>query len=310
MRRYRAVVPLLLLLVAPACNRPQTNPAWPVELTRFEPHANNPVFTAAPQGSWDADIRERGWIMKDGDLFKLWYTGYDQNLDRPGELSLRRLGYATSPDGIRWERYPDNPIIEDTWVEDVSVVKHDGVFYLFAELEHGGHWFTSPDGINWERQGPFDIRTREGQQISERAGSTPHVLIVDDVWYFYFQNTGGVWAASSTDGPEQWTLLHEGPVIEPGPEPYDSRKIASDQVLRYNGRWYMYYHGASKDGSAHPWSTHLAASDDGIHWTKYPQNPVVHGKHSAFVVDDGAALRLYTVFGQVDLFWPSKTTTQ
>jgi hypothetical protein len=67
----------------------------------------------------------------------------------------------------------------------------------------------------------------------------------------------------------------------------------------------MYYHGAGTDGAAHPWSTHLAASEDGINWTKYPGNPIVHDKSSAFVVDDGSGLRLYTVNERVDLFWPA-----
>ena len=305
---FSTAVLLVLILGLSGCSQPEAHELWPAELTRFRPEPANPVFTAGPQGGWDPNIRERGWILKEGDVFKLWYTGYNETLDRPEELSLRRIGYATSPDGIRWERHPDNPLIEDVWVEDLSILKHEGTYYMFAEMEHGGHWFTSPDGLDWERQGLFDIHDANGEAIDGRAGSTPHVLIVDGVWYFYFQNTGGVWAASSADGPEQWTLLKDGPVIEPGPQRYDSRKIASDQVLKYKGRWYMYYHGAGKDEEAHPWSTHLAASDDGIHWTKYPGNPIVHDKSSAFVVDDGDGLRLYTVHALVDLFWPDTRT--
>lgn len=42
----------------------------------FSTISDQPIFVAQP-GAWDAKIRERGWILRDGELWKLWYTGYD-----------------------------------------------------------------------------------------------------------------------------------------------------------------------------------------------------------------------------------------
>lgn len=78
--------------------RPATE--FPHELVEFVPGKRNPVFTAAGAGHWDARIRERGWILKEGDQWRMWYTGYDGT--REGQ---KMLGLATSPDGIRWTRH-------------------------------------------------------------------------------------------------------------------------------------------------------------------------------------------------------------
>ena len=62
---------------------------------RFQPMTDQPVFAGDP-GQWDAKIRERGWILKEGDLWRLWYTGFDPNQQPP----LMKLGCATSSDGL------------------------------------------------------------------------------------------------------------------------------------------------------------------------------------------------------------------
>src|SRR5438034_1147992 len=103
---------------------------FPPELVHFVPYRGNPVFTAE-NGKWDTRIRERGWIMREDGVYKLWYTGYDGTPE-----GLRMLGYATSTDGIRWTRHPRNPLLKDVWVEDMMVVKHEGKYYMFAEGRH------------------------------------------------------------------------------------------------------------------------------------------------------------------------------
>ncbi len=88
-----------------------SNPVWsedekfPSELVRFKLTQNQPIFAAAGPMKWDAVIRERGWIMREGDLWKMWYTGYEGKRD-----STLYLGYATSKDGIDWKRYDKNPL--------------------------------------------------------------------------------------------------------------------------------------------------------------------------------------------------------
>ena len=89
-----------------------------------------------------------------------------------------------------------------------------------------------------------------------------------------------------------------------GPEACDRHGIAIDQIVRFDGRWYAYYH-SSPDRRPPSWQTCIAASDDLVHWVKYAGNPLVpvdpdHPKRSsATLVHDGRRLRLYTTHPDV-----------
>ena len=58
-----------------------------------------PVFSAVPN-SWDHKGIESPSVIFDG-TYKMWYAGTDEN-------NKRRVGYATSPDGMNWTRYKHN----------------------------------------------------------------------------------------------------------------------------------------------------------------------------------------------------------
>jgi beta-1,2-mannobiose phosphorylase / 1,2-beta-oligomannan phosphorylase len=81
---------------------------FPAELVDFQAHPANPLFEAAGEGNWDAQIRERGWILFDPEApagqpaWRMWYTGYDGTRE-----GLKQLGLATSRDGVHWERHPE-----------------------------------------------------------------------------------------------------------------------------------------------------------------------------------------------------------
>jgi hypothetical protein len=75
--------------------------------------------------------------------------------------------------------------------------------------------------------------------------------------------------------------------------------------VRYRGRYYGVYHANADPEWKGPWTTCLAASDDLVHWAKYPGNPVVRSDDSSgILVDDGERLRLYTMHPAVKLWLP------
>ncbi len=169
---------------------------FPRELVQFAPYRVNPVFTGAGEGNWDVKIRERGWILKDGDSWRLWYTGYDGTRE-----GLRMLGLATSRDGIRWERHATDPLYREHWVEDMQVVKHGDTYYMIAEgQEDRAQLLTSSDGVKWARVGELDVRLKNGEPIPPGAFGTPTALFEDERWFlFYERGDNGVWLATSKD---------------------------------------------------------------------------------------------------------------
>ncbi len=261
----------------------------------------NPLFTGTGEATWDREIRERGFILRDGGTWRLWYTGYDS-----ARSEKKALGYATSDDGIRWTRYPTNPVFDGVWTEDVFVLKHEGVYQMFAEgVDDVAHRLTSADGVRWEERGPLDIRKRSGEPISKGPYGTPSVLLEGGTFHlFYERDDKGVWLATSLD-MKTWTNVQDEPVIGLGPDAYDRHAIALDQVVRYRGRYYGVYHANADPEWKGPWTTCLAASDDLVHWRKYAGNPVIRSDDSSgILVDDGKRLRLYTMHPAVKLWLP------
>jgi predicted GH43/DUF377 family glycosyl hydrolase len=292
-----------ILLASPAFAQPIDAKKWPSELVKFVPYQTMPVFAGA-QGQWDAKIRERGWILREDGVYKLWYTGYDGT-----KAGIRRLGYATSTDGIQWTRHPKNPLLKDVWVEDMMIVKHAGKYHLFAEgREDRAHMLVSDNGIDWKRVGQLDIRRKNGKPIADGPFGTPTVWHENGRWHlFYERNDLGVWLATSAD-LKVWTNVQDEPVMTPGPGEYDKDRIAFNQIIKHKGRYYAYYHGNSK-ATPKLWTTNVATSTDLLHWEKYPANPLLPleaNKSSGILVHDGERYRLYTMHPAVYLHIPKR----
>lgn len=312
MKRSSSVVLMLAVLIIPACRSKQNpeiksdNPdKFPKELVEFVPYKHNPLFSGTNADTWDKLIRERGFILAEHGIYKMWYTGYEGNDNDP-----KSLGYATSNDGITWKRYAQNPIFSQKWTEDMFVMKHEGKYYMYAEGKNDiAHLLTSPDGINWEEQGNLVILSVKGDTIPGPYG-TPSVLIEDGKCYlFYERNDEGIWLATSND-KKTWENIVDEPVLKKGPEAYDSGAVASNQVIKFKGKYYMYYHGSTDANWSAPeakslWTSNIAVSTDLVHWVKYPGNPIVEGDHSSpIIVPVGNKYRLYTMHNEVWLYFP------
>ncbi len=228
-----------LLCVAP---RELRAADFPPELVEFEPYADNPIFSGAGPGHWDVKIRERGWIRREADGYSMWYTGYSGD-----KAAIKLLGYATSADGLHWTRYAGNPLLPDHWVEDMMVARQGPTYYMVAEGRSDiAQLLTSSDKIHWEPRGSLDVRRTDGSPIAAGPYGTPALWHENGVWYlFYERGDRGVWLAKSTD-TKTWTNVSDEPVLGLGPEP----ALAMNQVVKYQGRYYAYYHAAD----AIPWN--------------------------------------------------------
>lgn len=311
MNRFIILYSFLIVLFMVSCDkkaddRYESTP-FPSELVNFIPIEQNPVFTGTGTDTWDCKIRERGYILREEGIYKMWYTGYNEVRD-----ATMHLGYATSEDGIHWIRYPENPVFNEYWTEDVHVVKHEGKYFMVAEgVNDIAHMLTSDDGIHWQRSGDLDIRKENGEPIDPGAYGTPTLWIENAKWYLFYEREDlGIWLALSTD-QIVWTNVQDDPVIERGPGLYDAEAVALNQIIKYQGRYYAYYHGSPDENWA-TWNSNIAVSDDLMHWMKYQNNPILgldnHSDNlsSPILVHDGNEYRLYTMHDSVRVFLPRK----
>ena len=279
----------------------QTTPdvaGFPKALTEWVPVQEKPVFEGTGGDTWDKKIRERGWILKVGGIYHLWYTGYNDALS-----ANRFLGHATSSDALKWTRDPANPIKTGSWVEDMCVVVKDGVYYMFAEGERDrAHLLTSTDGVAWLEKGPLDIRRTDGKPIAEGPYGTPSAWFENGVWsLLYERGDRGVWLARSKD-LKTWTNVIDDPVLKMGPDVYDAEAVAINQVTKRDGWYYATYH-ANAQRPWKDWTTCLARSKDLIHWEKFRDNPIVQNNCSSGIfVETSEGLRLYTMHPSVRVF--------
>jgi predicted GH43/DUF377 family glycosyl hydrolase len=298
MKKLGIIYGFILGVLAINAPRVLAQNAFPSELVNFKAYAENPVFTGTNLDTWDKQIRERGFILKEGPNYHLWFTGYSP------ASPTKFLGYASSKDGIHWNRFSKETIHPGQWVEDMCVVKSGKTYYMFAEGEGDiAHMLVSKDRVHWQEKGNLDIRNVNGTPIRRGPYGTPTVLKAKGIWHlFYERDDLGIWLATSKD-LKTWTNVQDEPVIKMGPDTYDLFAVAMNQVIRYKGLYYGYYH-ASAFKDWHEWSTNIAVSSDLIHWKKYEKNPIMgNNQSSGMVLKDGKGFRLYTMHKKVNLYF-------
>lgn len=274
----------------------------PSALSGFTSVQTDPVFTGEP-GQWDELIRERGWVMHEDGGYRMWYTGYRMTPD--GKRGRMKVGYATSVDGVHWKRHPSNPVYEDTWTEDMMVVRRGNELFMFAEgLNDQAHLLKSSDGISWTRIGVLDVRLTSGERFPPGPYGTPTAWFENGTWYlFYERRDQGVWLATSTD-MKVWTNVDDEPVISPGPTDYDKLMIAMNQVVKLGDQYIAVLHGTGTPTKPRDWCTYFATSSDLRTWQKSESGPVLpikDNKSSGVLVRSPSGFRLFTMHGRVDL---------
>lgn len=82
---------------------------------------------------YDGEALGRPWIIKDGDIYKMWYSTRGTENYRIKNGSHYMLGYAESKDGIKWERHDEDVNIglsDSGWDSEMlcycSVYEHNG----------------------------------------------------------------------------------------------------------------------------------------------------------------------------------------
>jgi predicted GH43/DUF377 family glycosyl hydrolase len=146
------------------------------------------VAVMCPQVIWDEETS----------LFKMWYSGGDQ-------YEPDAMGYATSPDGLHWEKHPSNPIIKPTaeniWEQYKTtgghVFRHGGWYYIvyigFRDMDHAQIGIArSRDGItNWVRH-PRNPIIRPGQdEFDQDACYKPFMLFDGKRWLLWYNGRHG-----------------------------------------------------------------------------------------------------------------------
>jgi predicted GH43/DUF377 family glycosyl hydrolase len=146
------------------------------------------VATMCPHVLWDDQAR----------LFRMWYSAGDQ-------YEPDAIGYATSPDGLKWTKHPSNPVFKPepslSWerakVTGVQVEKRGDwyvMFYIgFRDRDHAQIGLArSKDGLtHWARH-PLNpiIRPGEGKWDHD-ACYKPYAVFDGQKWLLWYNGRHG-----------------------------------------------------------------------------------------------------------------------
>jgi predicted GH43/DUF377 family glycosyl hydrolase len=166
----------------------------------------------SPEQPWELSAVMCPHVLYDESmkLYRMWYSGGEQ-------YEPNAIGYATSPDGLRWIRHPANPIFRpepnSAWerqrVTACQVIR-EGEWYLmfyigFRDVDHAQIGVArSRDGITgWQRH-PANPILRPGQdQWDHDAVYKPFAVFDGKQWLLWYNGRHG--------SVEQIGLaLHEG----------------------------------------------------------------------------------------------------
>jgi predicted GH43/DUF377 family glycosyl hydrolase len=280
----------------------------------WERDTDGPVLSLGESGEFDDTHIFAPTVARDGDRFRLWYSGstgfaHDLAPTRTRDERVFRLGLAESADGIGFQRH-NGPVLElpearrsivtASILRDSRgrVIREDGklrLWFTSATLGGGGaphaiQQALSTDGIQWS-----DV-----SEIQLSRAYCPSVVKSDNGYQMWYTEPGRYpWLirhATSADG-SSWTVT-ESPVLKIS-QAWEHDLQIYPCVLLIDGvylMWYASYLAADHETTA----IGFAASTDGIHWFKHPNNPVLKSdpkrpweshyvsSHSVMQLDDGS----------------------
>jgi predicted GH43/DUF377 family glycosyl hydrolase len=161
---------------------------------------NEEPVLASSEGEWDSTSVETPSVIKVGDTYHMYYTGYNT----PFSKAIYSIGHATSKDGINWAKDPNNPIIKPhddplQWgfytTAEPGITYHNGKFYLYyasakSNYPEPGTPFgimvaTSSDGSAFTDNQIAYTLTSSYDAATYRGYSTPAVYVKDGTFHLY-----------------------------------------------------------------------------------------------------------------------------
>lgn len=137
------------------------------------------ILTLGPPGAWDSFRVGRPRVLVEDGLYKMWYDGTpaeDQDPTRPSPAARRAVGFATSRDGVRWEKHAGNPVLRNAGGGDVKRV---GRYYVLVhESFSGTAWALGTSETAFEPRGL--LVPASGERYDRHGHVSPSLVVEGD----------------------------------------------------------------------------------------------------------------------------------
>ncbi|MDR3233782.1 MAG: hypothetical protein LBT46_09005 [Planctomycetaceae bacterium] len=221
---------------------------------------SQPVIVLSPANNdWEKNLNRPGVVKKDG-IYHLWYTA-----QRPGgKEGSSTIGYATSSDGIKFERKSDKPVLEpgEGWERKTAVmcphVEWDADEQIFKMWYSGGGnyepdavgYATSKDGLVWKKYAGNPVFFPDKSKTWEQHKVTGAQIVKHRGWYIAFyigfenEHLARIGIARSKDGITNWQRMPLNPIISPGKD-WDASACYKPFAVydEADKKWRLWYNG-------------------------------------------------------------------
>jgi predicted GH43/DUF377 family glycosyl hydrolase len=221
-------------------------------------HWSDPVIVLppGPADSWESDVN-RPVVVHRGDKYLMWYTGQAKGKSA--------IGFATSDDGITWQRQPDGkPVLTATepWEKVAVMCPHvilDDNFKQYRMWYSGGEQYepdaigyaTSDDGIKWTKRAGNPIFAADPKSAWEKHKVTACQVTPDPagggylMFYVGFRDVdhAAIGVARSADGITDWHRLSANPIVSPTADSWDADACYKPFAVCDGKDWQLWYNG-------------------------------------------------------------------
>jgi hypothetical protein len=252
------------------------------------PATDGSILDPGPAGSFDEYGLSSPTVIRDGDVFKMWYVGLGP------KNSIQGIGLATSTDGLTWRRvegpakggavlresgedgrFDEHQIITSVVIKDQAteaapcgaVATGQSCYRMWYEGVDTDDYYryrigyaTSPDGVAWTKvPGPdpsgavVGLGPKDG--FESKGVGVPNVIKDGALYQMWYEAFNGqrfrIGHVASTDGVH-WTRAEpNGPVLAGGDDPgtYKKDDVWTATVLKDGDGYRMWYSVSSKPKS-------------------------------------------------------------
>ncbi len=251
-------------------------------------HSDNPVLDIGASGEWDERMVTCPTVVFDGTSFKMWYLGINSSFSR------LVTGYATSPDGINWTKYANNPVLVEgpsgSWDQALAIVGSvlfDGSSYKmwysgaasFGAARIG--YATSSDGINWTKLATNPIMgAGPSGSWDDVTANSPNVVFDGTSYHMWYRGRDGatnrIGYATSPDGLD-WTKHADNPVLDIGPSgTWESNNLGQPRAIFDGTNYKMWYFGVNAQSQARIGYATSTPPQPSVSFTKITTGPIAN----------------------------------
>ncbi len=305
------IPPTATATVLPTPTRlPNAIPTDELGTSLFHFYEGNPVLQQSNNPGWDNVYIDPGAMLYRDGQFHMFFNGIN------GFPAPVGVGYATSPDGYQWTRQVTEPVLSAKSLSSLGSRFGNNFFVTSALVEDDGTWvlyFYTLRGNTFSGAGiigratapaptgpwtidPAPVLTGGSKGTWDEVQVTaPDVHKTDSGYIMYYDGHGDgtesmIGMATSPDGIT-WTkyndpatndpaLVESDPVLTVSSSGWDATRVIDPNVIQTADGWKMVYMATDGSGkfTAGGFAFGVATSQDGIHWVKNDQNPVLSNK--------------------------------